>query len=68
VGEPIIDDESTSAALEVGGGPWWGDWGVTAEPNPAVSFAVNLPIEDVVGTLQNALPFELPSALSPPGY
>jgi tocopherol cyclase len=67
-GEAIVDALSSSAALEVGGGPWWGNWAQEANMNIAVAAAVRAPVASAIGHLESAMPFEVPSLLKPPGY
>ncbi|GBG58821.1 hypothetical protein CBR_g222 [Chara braunii] len=56
----ILDVTSTMAALEVGGGPWWGRWVKESEMNEPVKSIVGLPLD--VGSLLSHLPggFSLP--------
>jgi tocopherol cyclase len=67
-GDPFVDASSSSAALEVGGGPWWGPWKEESQVNPAVAAAVNAPLDAAVSRLEDLIPFEIPSLLKPPGY
>ncbi|CAI5997201.1 unnamed protein product, partial [Closterium sp. NIES-65] len=50
--------ESTAAAVEVGGGPWWEAWEQRSRMNPAQSAIISLPLN--LSTL-------LPPSLQPPG-
>ena len=67
-GDPIIDERSSTAAVEVGGGPWWGSWTVTARMNPAVAAATKLPLENVVARIGRLLPEGVRQRAQPPGY
>ena len=67
-GEPVVDATSTSAALEVGGGPWWSAWTREANSSEVVSAAVRTPVASAFDQIESVVPFEVPSALKPPGY
>lgn len=58
---PIVDALSSTAALEVGGGPWFTNWSASARMAEPVKALLGLPI-DVVG-LKNLTP----PPLRPPG-
>ncbi|KAI8472481.1 MAG: tocopherol cyclase-domain-containing protein [Monoraphidium minutum] len=58
---PLVDATSTTAALEVGGGPWWGAWSAKADMKEPFRSLVQLPID--VGALAQAAP----PILRPPG-
>eukprot|EP00195_Chlamydomonas_chlamydogama_P014697 CAMPEP_0202899352 /NCGR_PEP_ID=MMETSP1392-20130828/7616_1 /ASSEMBLY_ACC=CAM_ASM_000868 /TAXON_ID=225041 /ORGANISM="Chlamydomonas chlamydogama, Strain SAG 11-48b" /LENGTH=470 /DNA_ID=CAMNT_0049585515 /DNA_START=249 /DNA_END=1661 /DNA_ORIENTATION=+ len=58
---PFIDVSSNTAALEVGGGPWWSSWAARAAMKEPFRSLVQLPID--VGAIRGAMP----SFLRPPG-
>ncbi|KAF6251155.1 tocopherol cyclase-domain-containing protein [Scenedesmus sp. NREL 46B-D3] len=58
---PIVDACSSTAALEVGGGPWWGPWSAKARMLEPFRSLVQLPID--VGAISRTLP----DLLKPPG-
>jgi len=58
-GRPSLDAVSTSAALEVGGGPWWSGWKAQARMSEPIRALINLPIEGVVNSI--------PTPIRPPG-
>lgn len=58
---PIADASSTTAALEVGGGPWWSSWQATAAMKEPLRSLVQLPID--LGLLAKFAP----PILRPPG-
>jgi hypothetical protein len=58
---PIVDARSSTAALEVGGGPWWGPWSAKARMLEPFRSLVQLPID--VGVISRTLP----DLLKPPG-
>ncbi|GAX74585.1 hypothetical protein CEUSTIGMA_g2033.t1 [Chlamydomonas eustigma] len=58
---PLIDATSTTAALEVGGGPWWTPWVAEAAMKEPFRSLVQLPVD--VGLLGNMVP----GPLKPPG-
>uniref|UniRef100_A0A383VS04 Tocopherol cyclase n=1 Tax=Tetradesmus obliquus TaxID=3088 RepID=A0A383VS04_TETOB len=58
---PIVDSQSSTAALEVGGGPWWGPWSAKAKMLEPFRSLVQLPID--VGVISRTLP----DLLKPPG-
>ncbi len=58
---PIVDATSTTAALEVGGGPWWAPWSARAAMLEPLRSLVQLPID--AGELAR----QLPDVLKPPG-
>uniref|UniRef100_A0A7S3VSV1 Tocopherol cyclase n=1 Tax=Dunaliella tertiolecta TaxID=3047 RepID=A0A7S3VSV1_DUNTE len=58
---PYIDATSRTAALEVGGGPWWSAWSAKASMKEPFKSLVTLPI-DVA-----ALARMVPQPLKPPG-
>lgn len=60
-GLPLVDGRSTTAALEVGGGPWWAPWRARAAMLEPFRSLVQLPID--AGALSRALP----DVLKPPG-
>jgi tocopherol cyclase len=60
-GEMIVDAISSTAALEIGGGPWWTGWSAAAEMKEPLRTLVQLPI-DVA-----ALGSVVPGPLRPPG-
>ncbi|GLC34906.1 hypothetical protein PLESTF_000216600 [Pleodorina starrii] len=60
-GPPLVDATSTTAALEVGGGPWWSSWRARAEMKEPFRSLVQLPLD--VGGLGQMLPEQL----RPPG-
>ncbi|KAK3258696.1 tocopherol cyclase [Cymbomonas tetramitiformis] len=60
-GDILVCAHSKSAALEVGGGPWWTAWSASAKMTEPLKSLVNLPI-DVEGYLEN-----IPELLQPPG-
>ena len=60
-GQPLVDATSTTAALEVGGGPWWGTWAAQAAMKEPFRTMVQLPID--VGAMSGAVP----GPLKPPG-
>ncbi|KAG2447103.1 hypothetical protein HYH02_007852 [Chlamydomonas schloesseri] len=60
-GPPLVDATSTTAALEVGGGPWWSAWRAKAEMKEPFRSLVTLPL-DVAGLGQL-----VPEQLRPPG-
>jgi tocopherol cyclase len=53
--------QGKSAAVEVGGGPWWQSWSTDAEMAPAVKALLNMPI-DVESIFES-----VPPQLRPPG-
>jgi len=55
----LVDATSTSAALEVGGGPWWTSWKAKAEMAEPLRSFLNLPIEDALAAI--------PKGMRPPG-
>jgi tocopherol cyclase len=57
----LVDATSSTAALEVGGGPWWGPWSTVADMKEPFKSLVRLPID--VGALSSLLPPQL----RPPG-
>lgn len=61
-GETLLNVTSRSAALEVGGGPWFGEWKAKSNMNFALKRLLNIPLpqssEEVVG---------VPTFLLPPG-
>ncbi|CAI5956727.1 unnamed protein product [Closterium sp. NIES-65] len=57
-GQLLLRAESTAAAVEVGGGPWWEAWEQRSRMNPAQSAVISLPLN--LSTL-------LPPSLQPPG-
>ena len=59
-GRVVIDASSIGAALEVGGGPWFGTWKSESNMSEALRAILNLPIVDQLST-------SLPSFLLPPG-
>ncbi|KAL6747380.1 tocopherol cyclase-domain-containing protein [Haematococcus lacustris] len=59
--QPLIDASTTSAALEVGGGPWWTTWSAKAAMREPFRSLVQLPL-DVA-----AISKLVPSELKPPG-
>ena len=67
-GPPMIDETSDSAALEVGGGPWWHSWKEEARINPIVGATMQTPLERVAARLERLAPFEVPDTWKPPGY
>lgn len=60
-GAPLVDASSSTAALEVGGGPWWSAWHTRAEMKEPFRSLVQAPLD--VGLLGRVLP----DALKPPG-
>ncbi|KAG2489345.1 hypothetical protein HYH03_012175 [Edaphochlamys debaryana] len=60
-GSALVDATSTTAALEVGGGPWWSAWRTRAEMKEPFRSLVTLPL-DVAG-----LGSMVPEPLRPPG-
>lgn len=58
---PMVDASSDTAALEVGGGPWWSPWSAKAEMLEPFRSLVQLPID--AGTIAKTLP----NLLKPPG-
>jgi len=58
---PFIDAVTTSAALEVGGGPWWAAWSAKAAMKEPFKTLVQLPID--VGALGKLVP----GPFKPPG-
>lgn len=58
---PLVDATSTTAALEVGGGPWWAPWEARADMKEPFKSLVTLPID--LGALSAAVP----APLRPPG-
>lgn len=60
-GVPLIDASSTTAALEVGGGPWWAPWTAKAAMLEPFRSLVQLPID--AGAIARAVP----DLLKPPG-
>jgi tocopherol cyclase len=60
-GLPLYDGSSTTAALEVGGGPWWAPWTAKAAMLEPFRSLVQLPID--AGALSRAIP----DLLKPPG-
>ncbi|MEW5314866.1 MAG: hypothetical protein WDW38_006330 [Sanguina aurantia] len=58
---PIVDAYSTTAALEVGGGPWWSAWRTKAEMKEPMRSLVQLPLD------VSAISKLIPSQLRPPG-
>ena len=67
-GPPIVDATSSSAAAEVGGGPWWDSWSQKAKMNPAVAATMRTPFEPAAAQLAKLIPFGIPESLKPPGY
>lgn len=59
-GRVVIDASSTGAALEVGGGPWFGTWKSESNMSEALRAILNLPVVDQLST-------SLPPFLLPPG-
>jgi tocopherol cyclase len=57
----LVDATSSSAALEVGGGPWWGPWRSCADMKEPFKSLVQLPLD------VQALSSLLPQQLRPPG-
>jgi len=55
----LVDATSTSAALEVGGGPWWSSWKASAEMKEPLRSFLNLPIDSLLTAI--------PGGLRPPG-
>lgn len=60
-GLPLYDGSSDTAALEVGGGPWWAAWRAKAAMLEPFRSLVQLPID--AGALSRAIP----DLLKPPG-
>lgn len=60
-GQLLLDAMSSSAALEVGGGPWWSSWSARADMKEPLRSLVQLPID--VGMLGKMVPGQL----KPPG-
>ncbi|EFJ42521.1 hypothetical protein VOLCADRAFT_42287, partial [Volvox carteri f. nagariensis] len=60
-GPALVDATSTTAALEVGGGPWWSSWRARAEMKEPFRSLIRLPL-DVAG-----LGKLVPEPLRPPG-
>ncbi|KXZ53182.1 hypothetical protein GPECTOR_7g1074 [Gonium pectorale] len=60
-GAPLMDATSSTAALEVGGGPWWSGWRAKADMKEPFRSLVQLPLD--VGGLSRGLP----DLLKPPG-
>jgi tocopherol cyclase len=60
-GVPLVDAASSTAALEVGGGPWWAPWRAKAAMLEPFRSLVQLPID--AGALSRAVP----DILKPPG-
>eukprot|EP00850_Spirogloea_muscicola_P012260 SM000078S22119 [mRNA] locus=s78:470484:473030:+ [translate_table: standard] len=60
-GRVVLDITSDMAALEVGGGPWWGSWDNSSQTPEPLRSLVGLPI-NVNGILD-----KVPSLLRPPG-
>lgn len=60
-GLPLYDGSSDTAALEVGGGPWWAPWTAKAAMLEPFRSLVQLPID--AGALSRAVP----DVLKPPG-
>lgn len=58
---PLATLTSSTAAVEVGGGPWWDTWTATARMQEPFGTLVKLPV-DVEG-----LASLLPAPLQPPG-
>ena len=58
---PLVDARSTTAALEVGGGPWWAVWEARADMREPFKSLVRLPID--LGAIASAVP----GPLRPPG-
>ncbi|GBF94640.1 tocopherol cyclase [Raphidocelis subcapitata] len=58
---PLVDATSSTAALEVGGGPWWSPWSARADMREPFKSLVKLPID--LGALASAVP----QPLRPPG-
>ena len=58
---PLLDVSSENGALEVGGGPWVGEWTARAAMREPFRSLVRLPID--VGAVRDALP----EAMRPPG-
>jgi tocopherol cyclase len=58
---PLVDVYSDNGALEVGGGPWVGEWSARAAMREPFRSLVQLPID--VGAVRDALP----RGLQPPG-
>jgi len=58
---PLVDATSTTAALEVGGGPWWSAWSARADMKEPFRSLVQLPID--VGAIAQMVP----QPLRPPG-
>ena len=61
-GSLVIDAESGEAALEVGGGPWFGRWEARSNMNDVLKAVLNLPLPQST----EEIPF-VPGALLPPG-
>ncbi|GJP65933.1 hypothetical protein CLOP_g22829 [Closterium sp. NIES-67] len=57
-GQLLLEAESTAAAVEVGGGPWWEAWKQRSRMNAAQSAVISLPLH---------LSSILPPSLQPPG-
>lgn len=53
--------EGKSAAVEVGGGPWWQSWSTDAEMAPPVKALLNIPVD--IESILESIPFPL----RPPG-
>lgn len=60
-GMPLVDATTSTAALEVGGGPWWSSWRTKAAMKEPFRSMVTLPLD--VGALGNMVP----QWLRPPG-
>ena len=61
-GGVLLDVESEEAALEVGGGPWFGRWEAQSNMGGALRAALNLPVPQSA----EEVPF-IPPAFLPPG-
>lgn len=57
----VLDAESSSAAVEVGGGPWWTEWSARSEMREPLRTLLSLPVD--VGAISE----RLPAALRPRG-
>jgi tocopherol cyclase len=60
-GVPLVDATSDTAALEVGGGPWWAPWRTRAAMLEPFRSLVQLPID------AGAISSLVPDLLKPPG-
>jgi tocopherol cyclase len=58
---PLVDAKSDTAALEVGGGPWWSQWNTKAAMLEPFRTLVQLPVD--VGAIAR----NVPDLLKPPG-